>query len=680
MSNVAGSSTGAVSDLTIEAVKELSTGQLNEFLKARLKDIDVHINTITETQKVDGDSFLELDAVALERWGVPGGPAIKIERLIKEIQEAHQPSRKRPKTSEALKKTWKVNSTLRETDWSSSYFVDPAGQEQQDLLFRKIEEHSFIMLYGTRASGKSTRVMRAISVLEKSSYVCNYLSFEQITDYAEGFWNLLGTNISIYKRSSEYLGSCTDIKIAVDFLRYFSITDWKKNEKNPDVRIILFFDEFDRIYTMDERLRSDFLGVLRAIKNDIDSYVIQAIVVIGTFSILHLDSSTQPISPFNIRDSVRNPNFDLEQVRVLFREFEEENKMKFESGIIEDIFEQTNGHAGLVCICGRAIEDNLLRELNEQILIYKTWECYKVSFLMNVIVDYLTFRNLVRTLLKPEAKNAVNFFRNHFLIDFGHEMNITTDIDSINSAEYLAYEGVLVPGEHAGFFKLSSPLVRWLILQRVIPNVFPSCPKEEIPFYKDSQYLDTLFTLKFAVKSFDKDIIKLASFRSFKTAKVQVNGQRNQRVPRESVYDAELYRILRNWLCVANFEVTGQWHLISNGNKKHRYSDIVIDTPFDEKIVLELLATADTNDLDEHFQRALDYARLLSATETWIVHITCEDSYVEKPHWPSNFQLQTNLSVAHFYHDLLFTKIKLIAGWWSTRNKKMVIYEYSTEI
>ncbi|PKC72328.1 hypothetical protein RhiirA1_438307 [Rhizophagus irregularis] len=627
MSNVAGSSTGAVSDLTIEVVKGWSTGRLNEFLKARLKDIDVHIDTITDTQKVDGDSFLELAAVDFERWGVPGGPAKKIERLIKEIQGAHQPlepNRKRLKTSEALKKTWKVNSTLRETDWSSHYFVDPAGQEQQDLLFRKIEEYSFIMLYGTRASGKSTRVMRAISVLEESSYVCNYLSFEQIIDYAGGFWNSLGTNISIYKRSSEYLESCTDIKTAEDFLRYFSITGWKEKEKNPDARIILFFDEFDRIYKMDERLRTDFPGILRAIRNNIDSYVIQAIVVIGTFSILHLDSSTQPTSPFNIRDSVRNPNFDLEQVRVLFREFEEENKMKFESGIIEDIFEQTNGHAGLVCICGRAIEDNLLRELNEQILNYKTWERYKVSFLMNAIVDYVTFRNLVRTLLNPEAKNAVNFFRNHFLVDFGHEINVTTDI---NSAEYLAYEGVL-----------------------------------------------------FAVKSFDKDIISLASFRSFKTAKVRVNGKRNQHVPRESVYDAELYRILRNWLGVANFEVTGQWHLISNGDKKHRYSDIVIDTPFDEKIVLELLATADTNDLDEPFQRALDYARLFSATETWIVHFTCEDNYVEQPHWPSRSQLQTNLNVAHFYHDHLFTKINLIAGWWSNRNNKMVIYEYSTEI
>src|SRR2546423_237112 len=168
---------------------------------------------------------------------------------------------------------------------------------------------------------------------------------------------------------------------------------------------------------------------------------------------------------------------------------------------------------------------------------------------MDAIVDYQTFRNLVKSLKKPKSKSALNFFRDHFLVDFGHEINVTTDIDN---AEYLASEGVLVPGEVAGSFRLSSPLVRWLILQRVIPIVFPSCPKQEIPCYRDSTDLDTLYALKLAVQSFDKNIIGLARFRSFKTAKVRVNGKLNQPVPRESVYDAELYRILRNWLGVAN--------------------------------------------------------------------------------------------------------------------------------
>ncbi|CAI2172297.1 1817_t:CDS:2 [Funneliformis geosporum] len=47
------------------------------------KDINIIIN-----QKVDGSSFLGLTAVTLERWGILGGPALKIEKLVNEIQFA----------------------------------------------------------------------------------------------------------------------------------------------------------------------------------------------------------------------------------------------------------------------------------------------------------------------------------------------------------------------------------------------------------------------------------------------------------------------------------------------------------------------------------------------------------------------------------------------------------------
>lgn len=64
-----------------------------------------------------------------------------------------------------------VNGALRENDWSSHYFVDPLKHEEQKLLYNEIERRSFIILCGTRASGKSTRVMRTISELEKNNYV-----------------------------------------------------------------------------------------------------------------------------------------------------------------------------------------------------------------------------------------------------------------------------------------------------------------------------------------------------------------------------------------------------------------------------------------------------------------------------------------------------------------------------
>lgn len=79
------------------------------------------------------------------------------------------------------------------------------------------------------------------------------------------------------------------------------------------------------------------------------AFVIHAIVIIGTFSILHLDSGTSSsrpnlVSPFNVNDPVQNPNFSLKEVQTLFGEFENENKMKIEDEVITNIYTQTNGY------------------------------------------------------------------------------------------------------------------------------------------------------------------------------------------------------------------------------------------------------------------------------------------------------------------------------------------------
>ncbi|CAG8450475.1 13258_t:CDS:2 [Funneliformis caledonium] len=50
-------------------------------------------DTITVSQEVDGSTFLDFTATDFERWGIPGGPAKRIEKLIKDIQGAtHQPT------------------------------------------------------------------------------------------------------------------------------------------------------------------------------------------------------------------------------------------------------------------------------------------------------------------------------------------------------------------------------------------------------------------------------------------------------------------------------------------------------------------------------------------------------------------------------------------------------------
>ena len=69
-------------------------------------------------------------------------------------------------------------------------------------------------------------------------------------------------------------------------------------------------------------------------------------------------------------------------------------------------------------------------------------------------------------------------------------------------AFFLTTEGMLTPEEDAGTFKISLPLVHWMILQQIIPhvNVFPTLPQKEVP-YHSSGMLDTLITQGFKTDS-----------------------------------------------------------------------------------------------------------------------------------------------------------------------------------
>lgn len=223
--------------------------------------------------------------------------------------------------------------------------------------------------------------------------------------------------------------------------------------------------------------------------------------------------------------------------------------------------------------------------------------------------------------------------------------------------EFLTAEGVLMRDEmKKDNFRMSSIFVDELIRRQVIPELYKSAPTCAVPKKFDGS-LDIISILKMAVQHFDKEIIHRAFDRSFKTAHVYVKGQKSILVPRESVYDTELNRILVNWIISqAGSEVTV--HMVEHHAEKkdkHTYSDIVIKTP-KQTIVLEILATATEKELDEHVVKVLDYAEKLSANEICIVHFTCED--YTTPYWPSDRRFE-KINVVHFFHDQMLKNIQM---------------------
>ena len=61
---------------------------------------------------------------------------------------------------------------------------------------------------------------------------------------------------------------------------------------------------------------------------------------------------------------------------------------------------------------------------------------------------------------------------------------------------------------------------------------------------------------------------------------LRVETKCNVKVPKECVYDTEMYQILMNWLAKDHdFEITSQWHLeqiCEDGDYHHFYCDLTI--------------------------------------------------------------------------------------------------------
>nr|CAG8605562.1 6468_t:CDS:2 [Entrophospora candida] len=89
-------------------------------------------------------------------------------------------------------KKWAVNSAITQNERLDVYFVDPS--EGNRTIIEKINEGTYLLLYGPRASGKSTRILHLQEQLEENGYACIYVTFEEIdtNTTVEHFWSQLG--------------------------------------------------------------------------------------------------------------------------------------------------------------------------------------------------------------------------------------------------------------------------------------------------------------------------------------------------------------------------------------------------------------------------------------------------------------------------------------------------------
>ncbi|KAF9404443.1 hypothetical protein BGZ76_006973 [Entomortierella beljakovae] len=193
--------------------------------------------------------------------------------------------------------------------------------------------------------------------------------------------------------------------------------------------------------------------------------------------------------------------------------------------------------------------------------------------------------------------------------------------------------------------------------------LFPNAPKIQPPL-TPTYSLDIFEILKTTLTFFDQELIAYTRTKASKVARtVHVDGGLNSLVPRESVYDTEMMRILANWLPQNGYRVIGQHHV---GKK---YCDITIkDKLKGLTVAIELVVTESPKIVQEHIDKTCTYMDGLNlnleddvAKEGWVVHFTREDNYLNRPLWPTDDLLQKGLNMAHIWHNRDFTDVQLSA-------------------
>ena len=262
-------------------------------------------------------------------------------------------------------------------------YVVPRTAEVADFINR-IKDGKYIVLFAPRQTGKTTFFRLALDVLEAEAptYFPIQLNFEVYEDYSvSGFYRHLSKMIRAeIEKGFEKRGSVPSTALA-QFLQSTTLTDHVSmfdffahlgtllRYEGGAGKIVFLIDEFDAIPR--SALRG-FLRTLRHIYLSDAPHCPHSVGIVGVKSIAQLDYD-RSISPFNIQDEFRLPNFTFGQVRELIGQYTDEVGQPFAPEVIAALHKQTAGQPFLV--------NRLAQLVTEEMQIPKTEPITMAHFL-----------------------------------------------------------------------------------------------------------------------------------------------------------------------------------------------------------------------------------------------------------------------------------------------------------
>lgn len=257
-------------------------------------------------------------------------------------------------------------------------YVVSRTKEIEDFVDR-VKQGKYIVLFAPRQTGKTTLFRAVIDTLMAEAYFPIQLNFEAYVDLTPAaFYGSLRTDIckkieSVFqRRGSTPAAALKQFLVDVEIVDHISMRNFFQqlvsfvpNQDNFQ-KVVLIIDEFDAIPP--DAVRG-FLHSLRYIYLDnSDSRCPYSVGIVGVKNITQLNYD-RSISPFNIQDEFRLPNFTLAQIRELLGQYTEEVGQAFAPEVITSIHKQTAGQPFLVNRCAQILTEEMAIPKTETITL-----------------------------------------------------------------------------------------------------------------------------------------------------------------------------------------------------------------------------------------------------------------------------------------------------------------------
>ena len=354
------------------------------------------------------------------------------------------------------------------------HYVVPRTEEITDFISR-VKKGKYIVLFAPRQTGKTTFFRFALEALvaEDPTYFPIQLDFQTMrnaapaTFYEQLYYQINRQIESIFQKRGEgpsetliqFLENTTltdhfSMEAFFENLKSFLDNDFR-NQGLASTKVVLLIDEFDGI---PRTVVSDFLYSLRQIYLSDEMHCPHSVGIVGVKSIAQLDYD-RSVSPFNIQDEFRLPNFTLEQVHGLLSQYTDEVGQVFKPEVVESIHKETAGQPVLV--------NGLARILTENLDIPKT-EPITMAHFLKAHIQLVRGRNINIQHLTTNIRRDRRFER--ILMDImSYEDGLDFNLQDPHIDELATY-GVITE-DADGMCQIANPIYLYCIMQAFKPTI-----------------------------------------------------------------------------------------------------------------------------------------------------------------------------------------------------------------